>query len=186
MSSIEMTVDGNLIQFDENSELVIGDVSEDMNKVAAQMAYWGSIWAAAEQERILIEVHYRQWKAKVKFDILASQPKLAEWKVQTEMQTMPEYGRLYTAQAAAVRNATLAKSIFESHRIKANMLQSKGAMMRSELDSTDMKTPKEPKKIKRMKKTESHVDPNGTANRLIKEQQLTKMKNMFGKKKGEN
>jgi len=142
MSFVKMTVDGQEISIDLDAELEIGDVSSDMDRIAAQMAYWGSVWASAEYERVRVEAHYRNWKANRKQAIAAQNSKLAEWKVTQEVQSSDEYVKLYRAQAEAIKNSTLAKAIFESHRIKANMLQSKGAMMRSELDATGMSTPK--------------------------------------------
>jgi hypothetical protein len=105
------------------------------------MAYWGGIWASAEYERVRIESEYRSWRANKKIEILRGNPKLAEWKVTQEIQSLTEYRNVYEKQAQAIKNVTLAKSIFQSHQVKANMLQSKGAMLRAELDYTDMKTP---------------------------------------------
>jgi len=166
MSLVELRVDGQDISIDLDAELEIGDVSSDMDQIAAQMAYWGSVWAAAEYERVRVEAHYRQWRAQRKQAISQQNTKLAEWKVTQEIQSDPDYVKLYRAQAEAVKNSTLAKSIFEAHRIKANMLQSKGAMMRSELDATGMST----KKTKTKTKTAS-------------DHRVAAMKNTFGKGK---
>jgi hypothetical protein len=149
---IEMTVDGNPVSIDLDAELEVGDVDRDMNQVAAQMAYWGSIHAAAESERLRTEAYYRNWKAQRREKELEIEPKLAEWKVNAKVQAHPKYMPLWEAQAAATRNSVQARAVFESFKIKANMLQSKGAMMRSELSATDMKTPAaEPKKKKKKK-----------------------------------
>jgi len=174
MSLVDITVDGVDISFDTDAELEIGDVNIDMDRIAAQMAYWGSVWASAESERIKVEAYYRQWKAQNKSAITLANPKLAEWKVQQEIQSQAEYIKMYEAQAQAVRNSTLAKSIFESHRVKANMLQSKGAMMRAELDSTNMSTPNESKPTTKSKKERKADVEKATAS----------MKKTFKKKKG--
>lgn len=141
MSLISLQVDGAQVTIDTDAELEIGELGEDMNAVAAQMAFWGNIWASAEAERIKTEAYYRSWSANKKMAITNANPKLAEWRVSQEIQAMPEYMKLYSAQAEATKNSILAKSIFDSYRTKASMLQSRGAMMRAELDSTGINTP---------------------------------------------
>jgi len=142
-NKIKIKVDGVNITIDLDSELEIADMS-DMDKVAAQMAYWGSIWAAAASESERVDATYRTWRAKAGEAALANDPKLSEWKVKQAIEGDDTFMKFKKAQGEAQRNVILTKGVFESFRIKANMLQSKGAMKRSELDATGMSTRRTP------------------------------------------
>ena len=137
---VKIKVDGLPVEANLDEELEIDDVSTDMDKVAAQMAYWGAIWAAAQGEQEAADAYYRQWRANKGKALLESDGKLAEWKTRQEIEADPKFMKIKQGLATAIRNATLCRAIYESFRTKANMLQSKGAMMRSELDATGMHT----------------------------------------------
>jgi hypothetical protein len=137
---IEIKVDGQPVKGDVDELLEIGDVSEDMDKVAAQMAYWGAVWASAESEKEQADSYYRQWRANKGKELLEANDKLAEWKTRQEIESDPKFMKIKQGLATAIRNATLCRALYESFRTKANILQSKGAMMRAELDATGMHT----------------------------------------------
>lgn len=137
---VQIEVDGKPVEADLDEQLEIGDVSTDMEKVAAQMAYWGAVWASAEAEKLSADAYYRQWRAEAGRSLLESDPKLAEWKVKQDIEAQPKFAKIKQGLATAMRNATLSKAIYESFKTKASMLQSKGAMLRSELDATGMST----------------------------------------------
>lgn len=141
MGTIEMMVNGRVIDVDLDDLLMITDISADMNMVAAQMSFWANLHAEAEAEKIKVDAHYRNWRAKVGQKLLQSDAKLAEWKVRQLIDAQPKFEVLKEAIARAAFNVTNTKGIYESLRTKASMLQSKGAMMRSELDATNMSTP---------------------------------------------
>ena len=145
-SQVELVVNGDKVKVDLEETLSIQDISRDMNQVAAQMSYWGSIWAAADEEQQRADAYYRKWRAETGQRILSANEKAAEWKVRQDIESDETFLKLKSSLAQASRNVTLAKSIFEAFKIKANMLQSKGAMARAELDSTGMTTKVETKK----------------------------------------
>ena len=136
---VTLMVDGHEVEADAG-ELRITDVSSGMDTVASVMAYWGSVWAAAEAESKRVDSHYRAWRAEFGKQILEANPKAAEWKVKQEIESSPKFGKYKEAIAQADRNSLLLKTRFESLKTMGSMLQSKGAMMRSELDSTSMST----------------------------------------------
>lgn len=137
---VKIEVDGKPVEADLDEQLEIGDVSSDMERVAAQMAYWGAVWASAEAEKLSADAYYRQWRADAGKTLLESEAKLAEWKVKQEIEAQSKFAKIKQGLATATRNATLCKAIYESFKTKASMLQSKGAMLRSELDATGMST----------------------------------------------
>lgn len=133
-------VDGKKIKVNLDNELEITNISEDQSKVAAQMAYWSSVWSAAEAEKIMVDASYRRWRAQTGRKIIEREPKIAEWKVKQKIEAHSMFMKMKQAISIAASNAIIAKGIFESFRIKANALQSKGAQARAELDATGMTT----------------------------------------------
>lgn len=150
MKKVEMTINGEAIKVDVDDVLEISDLDSDMSTVAAQMGYWASLNASAERERVQADSFYRQWRAESGKRLIEKDPKLAEWKVRQEIEAADAFKKLKNALAEAVRNTTITRGIYEALRTKASMLQSRGAMMRAELDATGMKTlsdtPTKPKK----------------------------------------
>jgi hypothetical protein len=143
---VDMVINGEPIKVDVAKMLDINDLSDDMDKVASQMGYWGSLWAAAEGERELADAFYRQWRAQTGKKIVDADSKMAEWKVRQAIEAHSKFIEIKGKLSQAIHNATLCKTVCEAWRIKSNMLQSKGAMMRAELDSTGMSTKKKNRK----------------------------------------
>lgn len=139
-SKFKIKVDGQDVIVDLQSQLGIVDVSKDMDKVAAKMSYWASVWSAAAEEQIRVDGQYRAWRAKAGEVALQREPKLAEWKVKQAIEGDATFLKFKDAQGKAARNVILTKGVFESFKVKGSQLQSKGAMQRSELDATGMNT----------------------------------------------
>lgn len=148
---IKIKVEGVELEFDRNEELIIDDLSSDQTRVASQMSYWGALTASAESEKIRADAYYRSWRAKIGKQILKKDPKLAEWKIKQIIESDEDFIKLKNSLAQATFNVVTCKSNFESFRTKAAQLQSRGAMMRAELDATGMTTKKEDKKRKEKK-----------------------------------
>jgi hypothetical protein len=138
---VEIKVNGIDVKANIREELEIADISDDMNKVASQMAFWGSVWASAEQEAAAAEAYYRKWRAETGKVIAAKNDKLAEWKIRQMLESKEEFHTIKIGMANAAQNIIVAKTLYEAFKTKASMLQSKGAMLRAELDSTSMRTP---------------------------------------------
>jgi len=137
---LKIKVDGQVVTVNLAEELGVDDLDEGMSTVAAHMAYWGNVWASAEQELQKLDAVYRRWRAAAGQAELTRDPKQAEWKVKQNIESTDEFTKLKTGLALAQRNVTLCRAMYESFRIKANTMQSKGAMRRAELDATGMST----------------------------------------------
>ena len=172
---IDITVNGCPRQIDVDSMLEICDISTDMNHVAAQMAYWGSVLSFAEAERLKADTAYRNWRANRGKKIVDSNGKISEWKVKQSIEATSTFLSLKEALADAVRHATLCRVLVDAFRVKANMLQSKGAMLRAELDSTDMSTKEQPRRVKQTKN--EHVERGKAAMRAVFRKKNKKWKN---------
>lgn len=146
-STVSLTVDGSPVS-SSDEELEIGDISEDMIRVSAQVAYWGAVWAAAEAEKTNAEAAYRHWAAEQVAAALHRDPKLAEWKAKAAVESQDLFLKLKSALALAEHNVVLAKTRHESFKVKAATLQSVGARDRAGLASY-VSTPKRPHNVER-------------------------------------
>lgn len=142
---IQLKISGEKVEVDLQELLEIVDISDDMNKVAALMGRWGSLCAEAEAEKTVVDMHYRKWRADLTQKITEAEPKLAEWKVKSKIESDPAFERMKIAIAQTIKNYSTARYVYGSLLEKAHMLQSKGAMMRFELDSTSMNTKSSPR-----------------------------------------
>ena len=176
-------VNGHDVQLDVDVDLQIGALSGDMDKIAAQMGFWASVWAAAIREAEEADAHYRAWRGRMVCQILDSEAKLAEYKVNARINADPQFLKWKAAQAMASEHVVLSKGIFESLEKKSNQLQSKGAMSRSELDATGMTTPTEPRPRRRRKKKskESRDLPEPKHKPKAGDPRVSAMQGMFGK-----
>lgn len=159
----KIKVDGKSVVMD-TKVLELGDINEDMSKVPSHMAYWGVIWAESEKEKIAVDATYRAWRAELSRKTLVEEPKLAEWKVKNVVDSSPKFLQFKEAIGIAARNVTLAKSTFESYRAKASATQSRGAMLRANLEKTTIET----KKVERKKLVEETVGTQKNAMRRLK------------------
>lgn len=139
-SKRKITVAGIEVELDTADGLPIADISADMDQVASQMAWWASVWAAAERERMEADAFYRRWRGIETLRHAETKPPPAEWKVRAMVEADPKFVEYKAAMARAEENVTLAKGVWESYAKKANMLQSRGARERQELEATGMTT----------------------------------------------
>ena len=122
-------------------DLPIADLTPDMDKVAAQMAWWAVVQAAAEREKIQTDARYRSWRAAMTNKILEEQKGLAEHKVKALIEADLKFLEFKEAIAIAEENAIIARGQFLAFDKKGAMLQSRGAMARRELARQGMTTP---------------------------------------------
>jgi hypothetical protein len=139
-------VQGEKIEIDlDESGLTIADLSEDMGRVASQMAWWSSVLSAAEAEKIRVDGFYRQWRAKTALAALDKDPKLSEYKQKLAVEASDDFLRWKDKIAISEENAVIAKGMVQAFDKKGSMLQSRGAIIRGELAATGMTTPAVPK-----------------------------------------
>lgn len=138
--TINIKVDGENIVVNIAEELEIADVSSEMTQVAAKMGYWGNVWGAAEEEKLRVDAHYRQWRAKQGEAAMVADAKQAEWKIKQSIEAQPDFLVYKEAAARAEGNVTKVRSLFEAFSKKANQLQSKGARDMKEFGAGGMTT----------------------------------------------
>lgn len=140
MPTTTIKINGETIDLTEDFDLVIDNVSEGMERIAAHIAWAGTLWAEAEMEVETVDREYRSWRAEMGKVLLDENPKLAEWKIKQIIESDENFGKCKHALAIAHRNALILRSHFDALKAKASALQSRGAMLRAELESTGMTT----------------------------------------------
>jgi hypothetical protein len=144
-SKRKIKVNGTEIEFNVKTHFPVGDVSDDMKDVSSLIAWWGSVWAAAEAERINVDAFYRAWRARTGEKFLGEDPKLSVDKLKNKIEAHPEFLKCKEAMAMAEENVTLSKTAVAALEKKGNMLQSLGAVHREERRTAGMSTPAQPK-----------------------------------------
>ena len=156
-SKRKITVNGTEIEFSTKTHFPVGDVGDDMKDVSSAMAWWGSVWAAAEAERINVDAFYRAWRAQATEKLIAEDPKLSDEKRKSKIEALPDFLKCKKAMAMAEENCTLAKAAFAALEKKANILQSLGANYREERRTSGMYTPEQVKE--RSKSAQNGSEP---------------------------
>lgn len=137
---------GQKVEVNTEDGLPIVDISTDLDRVAAQMGWWASVWAAAERQEISTDAEYRNWKSRAIIEALDANPKDAEWKIKAVVEARPEFVAFQSNKALARDAAVLSKAFFDAFAKKANALQSRGASEREQLERQGLTTPAEPKR----------------------------------------
>lgn len=125
---------------DVTQELSVDDIGGDMDKVAAQIAYYGSMAASAKSLAAKLEAEFKVWKARSIQEILRADPKLAEWKTKALIESRDEYRSFAVQIAEAHHNEESLWAVYNAFRAKVNVLQSRGAMARDEVGATGLHT----------------------------------------------
>lgn len=121
------------------------DLSEEMDRVAAQLGYWGSVLASAKKERIQTDASYRRFRAKSLEAIIKNDPKLAFEKAKALVEASDGFSQFKEAIAQAEENAELCQAMVNAFDKKGNVLQSKGAFMRDVIKHQGKITTKKPR-----------------------------------------
>lgn len=141
----KIKVEGQIVEvliMGPGAELPIGpNLSEEMDRVAAQLGYWGAVLADAVGELKKVDAWYRNFRAEVTAACLGSDPKMAEWKVKAKIEGSKGFLQWKESIALAEKNVRLCEGMVRAFDKKANQLQSKGAKMRTELNAQGMTTP---------------------------------------------
>lgn len=143
---IDIRVAGIPVSMDVDEALSISDVDSEMDKVSAQVGFWGDVWSSAQEEVTNADAHYRAWRATLTKQLLDEDPKLAEWKVKANIEAHPKFTMWKAAIAQAERNVILARALVDAFDGKRATLQSKGAKLRAEWEATGVHTPAHPKR----------------------------------------
>jgi len=175
-----ITVQGQQVELDTNVDLPITNIDRDMDRLASQMAWWASVWAAAERETIQADAHYRSWRAKAWKAVANAKPKPPEHAIKASVEADPKFLQYKEAIAAAAENVTLAKGVFQALDKKGNQLQSRGARVRAEIGAQGIHTPEEPKAVHSSPPADDRVDPAKVEGGVEKMKEINRKKRTKG------
>lgn len=139
---IELPGLGKLV-LDIDADASITDLDEDMDQAAPLVAWYGRMTAAARQEVDRWEDVVKQTRAMKLKGLTEYDPKLAEWKAKAEMEADTHIAELQTHVRRAWYVANTLSAAYEAMKVKADILRSKSAMHRSELERTVGPIPRE-------------------------------------------
>lgn len=130
----------------KRAELTIDpDLSQEMDRVAAQLGYWGSVLASAKKERIQTDSSYRSFRARGLEQIIKKDSKLAFEKAKALVEALAGFSQFKEAIAQAEENVELCQAMVDAFDKKGNVLQSKGAYMRDVMKHQGKVTPEKPR-----------------------------------------
>jgi hypothetical protein len=124
--TITLVVDGEDQTIDLDEVMVIVDPDEDRRKVAADIAWWGELWARAVEAAEIADAEYRHWSGASMNAAVSTDGKApAEWKVKATVEGSDEFLTMKKRIAAACGNVTRTKAVFEAYCHKAELLRQK-------------------------------------------------------------
>lgn len=125
--AVTLVVDGEEQTIDLDEVMVIVDPEEDRRTVAADIAWWGELWARAVEAAEISDAEYRVWSGKSMNAAIdpATGKAPAEWKVKAIVESSDGFLTMKKRIAAANGNVTRTKAVFEAYCHKAELLRGK-------------------------------------------------------------
>jgi hypothetical protein len=136
----KLTIGTEKISIDINEILMVGDLSEDMDKVASQIGHYGALLGAAQEELTKVDGLYRNWRAKEAAAITKKDSKIPEHKVKAKIDSQETFVKYKTAKALCEKNVITLQNVIKALLEKSPNLRSRGARERAEFEATDMTT----------------------------------------------
>ena len=118
------------------ADVAIQDLDMDMAQIAPLVSWYGRLLAAARQEVDHLEACVRLAKAQKRKGLFDYDPKIAEWKANAEVESDVVIAELLVSARRAWYVANTLSAAFDALKIKADILRSKSAMARAELERT--------------------------------------------------
>lgn len=120
-TGISIKVNGT-VETVEFKELDVTDAAEERQTVVSKMCYWGSVWSEAKAQSEKLDARYRAWRGVSTQNLLAADPKMAEWRLRAQIDGSPEFIKFKDAQAEALEVESKAYTLWRSYEQKAVML----------------------------------------------------------------
>jgi hypothetical protein len=118
-----LKVDGEEIVFNSDTLLYHPErVETDTVTIASAINLWGQHLAKAEEQKLMVDAEYRDWRAKQTNDLLAKDPKLSEWKAKAKIEAMERFLLFKTGIATAERNVHALRAVGDALRAKLQVL----------------------------------------------------------------
>jgi hypothetical protein len=92
------------------------------DKLPGQILLFGKILASAEEQKILIDAEYRQWRALYSIGLMDRIRKISEWRVRTQLEAQPEFLKFRAGLGLADRHLWTLRAVIDSLRARLDLL----------------------------------------------------------------
>jgi hypothetical protein len=138
---VKIPVGDEIVEIDLMKESAIGpDLDKEMDEVSSQIAWFGELLGAIKRDAKILDKSYRKWRAQMSVELLKKDKSMAEWKVKAHIESNPQFEKFKTAEAQCNYNDTTITELIAALKEKSQNVRSKGARLRSEMESTGMTT----------------------------------------------
>lgn len=120
---VTVKVGGETHTVDLDDSLRIHNADAERHEVAADMAWWGTIAAAAEGVVARLTAAAASWHADALSKCLKADEKMSEWKAKAAASGHPEYARMTADIAVASEQAAKAQTVHWAFVRKMSMLE---------------------------------------------------------------
>lgn len=152
---VKIEIDGQTIILDVEADLAMGDITEDMNAIAGLIGWYGRVLAYAR--RLLDDAtDNAKYNAGLFLENrIAKDGKEAEWKAKTAYEGSKTFLESRRAISRARELVGRLDAAYDALTVKADILRSKGALLRTELGADEMTTPEKEPPRKRSGRSDS-------------------------------
>jgi len=140
----EIVIDGEVIEF-ELDDFKIGNLSSDMTNVASSIAWWGVLKGRSLRERMMIDAHYRAWRATKQEQFCSDKKsKPSDSVIKAHIESDKKFLQLKTKLGICDEAISVCTDNIRALEKKANMLQSLGATNRVVYEKNGLTTKSKP------------------------------------------
>lgn len=120
----KILIDGEEREVDPRAVLVIHDPEGERLTVAADMAEWGCYLAEAIKNESMAETAVDNWEGSTLSGMVkeGGEKGPAEWKAKAMLRGSPDYRTIKEQHAQAKQDLAICKAMFESYKVKAEIL----------------------------------------------------------------
>lgn len=92
-----------------------------------RLAQWKMQAALARHELARVEAEYREFRARETMAVLATEPKISEWKVKSRIEASPDFAMWKQGAAQAALNVELCEAMAAGYRAAVELADVEGA-----------------------------------------------------------
>ena len=86
----------------------------EAEKLPGTILLFGKILAAAEEQQMLIDAEYRQWRAIYTSGLIERDRRITEWRTRNRIETEPEFLKFKTGLAVALKHVLILRAVIDS------------------------------------------------------------------------
>lgn len=91
-------------------------------KLPGMILLYGRTLALAEEQKILIDAEYRQWRALYSIEVIDRNRKISEWRARTQVEAQPEFRKFKTGLGLAENHLWTLRAVIDSLRARLDLL----------------------------------------------------------------